>query len=108
MLLSRLSLSHPEVVHEEGGPSHQHDIPITRHVSSSPLVTYQKGLRALFAAARRVLSPHQVEGASLSSPAQAAQRGKQPMIDEGPSGVPDTEVIDFEASSPSREAKEII
>ena len=60
---------HPEIVHEEGGPSQQHDIPVTRHVSSSPLVTYQKGPRALFAAARRVLSPHQVEGASLSSPA---------------------------------------
>ena len=30
------------------------------------------------------------------------------MIDERPSGVPDTEVIDLEASSPSREEKEII
>ena len=30
------------------------------------------------------------------------------MIDEGPSGVPNTEVIDLEDSSPSREAKEII
>ena len=30
------------------------------------------------------------------------------MIHEGPSGVPDTEMIDLEASSPSREAKEII
>lgn len=117
---------HPEVVHEEGGPSQQHDIPVTRHVSSSPLVTYQKGPRALFAAAQRVLSPqqvegvspsssaqrvlspHQVEGASLSSPAQVPERGKQPMIDEGPSGVPDIELVDLEASSPSREAKEII
>ena len=79
---------HHEVIHEEGGPSQQPDAPVTRHVSSTPLVTYQKGPRALFAAARRVLSPqqvegvspssstqrvlspHQVEGASLSSPAQ--------------------------------------
>ena len=60
----------PEIVHEEGGPSQQHDIPETRHVSSPPLVTYQRGHRALFAAARRVFSPHQVEGVSPSSSAQ--------------------------------------
>ena len=29
-----------EVVHEEGGPSQQYDIPEPRHVSSPPLVTY--------------------------------------------------------------------
>ena len=110
---------HQEVIHEEGGPSQQLDAPVTRHVSSTPLVTYQKGPRALFAAARRVLSPqqvegvspsssaqrvlspHQVEGASLSSPAQVLQRGKEPMIHEDP-------VIDLEVSSPSQEAKEII
>ena len=114
---------HPEVIHEVGGPSQQHDIPVTRHVSSSPLVTYQKGPRALFAAARRVLSPQQVEGVSPSSSAQrvlsphqvegtslssAAQRGKQPKIDEGPSGVPDIELVDLETISPSQEAKEVI
>ena len=110
---------HPEVIHEEGGPSQQPDIPVTRHVVPSPQLTYQKGPRALFAAARRVLSPqqvegvspsssdqrvlspHQVEGASLSSPAQVLQRGKEPMIHEDP-------VIDLEASFPSQEAKEII
>ena len=30
------------------------------------------------------------------------------MIDEGPSGVPDIELVDLEAISPSQEAKEII
>ena len=53
-------------------------------------------------------SPHQVEGASLSSAAQVPVRGKQPMIDEGASGVPDVEFVDRETSSPSQEAKEII
>ena len=57
---------------------------------------------------QRVLSPHQVEGASLYSAAQVSERGKQPRIDEGPSGVPDIELIDLDVSSPSREAKEII
>jgi len=42
---------HPEGIHEEGGPSQQHDIPVTRHVSS-PQITYQRGQRALFAAAQ--------------------------------------------------------
>ena len=57
---------------------------------------------------QRVLSPHQVEGASLSSAAQEAQRGKQPKIDEGPSGVPNIELVDLEAISLSQEAKEVI
>ena len=61
---------HPEVIQEEGGPSQQLDIPVTRHVSSTPMVTYQKGPRALFAAVRRVLSPQQVEGVWPSSSAQ--------------------------------------
>lgn len=117
---------HPEVIHEEGGPSQKHDIPVTRHVSSSPLVTYQRGQRALFTAAQRVLSPQhvervspsssaqrvlspqQVEGASLSSAEQVSGRGKQPRIDEGPSGVPDIELIDLDVNSPSRESKKII
>ena len=125
-LFTAPSPPHLEVVHEEGGPSQQHDIPVTRHVSSSPVITYQRGQRALFAAARqvlspqhvegvspsssaqRVLSPHQVEGASLSSAAQVSGRGKQPKIDEGPSSVPDIELIDLDVSSPSRESKEII
>ena len=51
-LFTAPSPPHPEVIHEDGGPSQQYDIPVTRHVSSSPLVTYQRGQRALFAAAR--------------------------------------------------------
>lgn len=35
---------HQEVIHEVGGPSQQPDAPVTRHVSSTPLVTYQRGL----------------------------------------------------------------
>ena len=101
----------PEAVHEEGGPSHQPEISIPRHMASSPWVTYQKGHRTLFAAARRVLSPqpvegvssssseqrvlspHQVEGASLSSSAQAVREGKQPMVED--------EAVDAGARSPS-------
>ena len=41
----------PEVVRDEGGPSHQFDIPEPEHVSSPPFVTYQRGHRALFASA---------------------------------------------------------
>lgn len=117
---------HPEIVHEDGGPSQQHDIPETRHVSSPPLVTYQRGHRALFAAARwvfsphqvegvspsssapRVLSPHQVEGASFLTIAQVSERGKQPMIEEGLSGDPDIDIIDLDVCFPSSELKEII
>lgn len=116
----------PEVVHDEGGPSHQYDIPEPRHISSPPLVTYQRGHRALFASARRVLSPHQVEGVSpsslaqrvlsplhvegalLSTVAQVQERDKQPMIEEGLSGDPDIDIIDLDISSPSSELKEII
>ena len=117
---------HQEVIHEKGGPSQQPDAPVTRHVSSTPLVTYQKGPRALFAAARRVLSPqqvegvspsssaprvlspHQVEGASFSTAAQVSERGKQPMIEEGLSGDLDIDIIDLDAGSPSSELKDII
>ncbi len=52
-----------------------------------------------------MLSPHQVEGASLSSPAQVLERGKQPMIEERLSGDP---VIDLDVGSPSLELKDII
>ena len=113
----------PEVVHDEGEPSHQFDIPETKHISAPMYVTYQRGHRALFAATRqvlsppgvegvsltssaeRVLSPHDVEGVSLSSSAQVQfqDRGKRPMHDEGPSGGRDTDFtfIDVDASSPS-------
>lgn len=117
----------PEVIHEEGGPSQQHDMPVPRHVSSLPLITYQRGQRALFAAARRVLSPQQVEGVSpssssaqrvlsphlvegalLSSPAQAEQRGKEPMIEEEMTGDVDIDIIDLDTRSPTSELQETI
>ena len=95
----------PHIIHEEGGPSHKPDIIVPRHVVSPPQCTYQKGHRTLFAAARRVLSPHQVEVASLPTAAQVAERGKQPMIEERVSG---DSVIDLDADSPSTELKDII
>ena len=55
-----------------------------------------------------MLSPHQVEGASLSSPAQAEQRGKQPMVEEEMAGDPDIDIIDLDTSSPTSELQEVI
>ena len=72
----------PEIVCDEGGPSQQFDIPEPGHVSSPQVVTYQRGHMALFACARRVLSPHQVEGVSPSS---SAQRVLSPLHVEGAS-----------------------
>ena len=46
--------------------------------------------------------------ASLSTVAQVPERGKQPKIDEGPSGVPGIDVVDLDIISPSLESKEII
>lgn len=71
----------PEVVHDEGEPSHQFDIPKTEHISAPVYVTYQRGHKALFAATRQVLSPHGMEGVSPSSSAQVQvqYRGKRPM-----------------------------
>lgn len=95
-------------------------------MASSPRVTYQRGHRTLFAAARRVLSPqpvegvssssseqrvlspHQVEGASLSSPAQAEQRGKEPMIEGEMTGDIDIDIIDLDTRSPTSEFQEAI
>ena len=56
-----------EVEHEVGGPSHQYE----RHETATmPVyITYQKGSRPVFAAAKRVLSPPGVEGASLPTSA---------------------------------------
>ena len=54
---------------------------------------------------QQVLSPHQVEGASLPTTAQVAERGKQPMVEERVLGDP---VIDLDAGSPSTELKDII
>ena len=52
-----------------------------------------------------MLSPHQVEGASLLSPAQVAERGKQPMVEERVSGAP---VIDLDDDPLTPGLKDII
>ena len=70
----------PKVVHDEGEPSHQFDIPETEHISAPVYVTYQRGHRALFVATRRVLSPLGVEGVSLTS---SAARVLSPLNVEG-------------------------
>ena len=55
---------------------------------------YPKGTRPLFAAAKRVLSPPGVEGASLPpSTPQVQDKGKRPMQDERPSGERETDFI---------------
>jgi len=113
----------PQIIHEEGGPSHQAEIMVPTHLVPPLQYTYQRGHRTLFAAAgrvlsphqvegvssssseQRVLSPHQVEGASLLSPAQVAERGKQPMVEERVSGAP---VIDLDDDSPTPGLKDII
>ena len=48
----------PHIIHEEGGPSRQAEIIVPTHVVSPLQCTYQRGHRTLFAAARRVFSPH--------------------------------------------------
>ena len=54
----------------------------------SVFVTYQKGTRRLFLAAKRVLYPPRVEGVSLPpSVEQVQDKGKNPKHEEGPSGV---------------------
>ena len=118
----------PEIVHDEAEPSHQFEVPETEPISAPVCVTYQRGHRALFAVARRVLSPPGVGGVSLpssaarvlsplgmegvspSTSAQVQDRGKNPMHDEGPSGGQDTNfiLIDVDSSSPSSKLKEII
>jgi len=93
--ISRDFFNAPQVVseakHEIGGPSHQHEHHETTVVPFS--ITYQrgypKGTTHLFAAAKRVLSPPGVEGASLpTSKIQVQDKGNNPKHDEGPSGVP--------------------
>lgn len=104
----------PEIVHDEGEPSQQFDILEAEHVNAPVYMTYQRGHKALFAATRRVLSPHGVEGVSPSSSAQVQvqiqDRGKRLMHEEGPSGGHDIDVTvtDVDRSSPSSELKEII
>ena len=57
----------PEFFHDAGEPSYQQEGPETETTSVPTYVTYQRGTRGLFAAARRVLSPPGVEGVSLPS-----------------------------------------
>ena len=74
-----------EVEHEIGGPSHQYEHHET--TTMQVFVTYQRGSWHSFAAAKRVLSPPGVEGASLpASTTQVLDKGKEPVHDEGPSG----------------------
>lgn len=58
----------PLVPQEEGGPSRQPDVDETETTSVPVFVTYKRGTKRLFATARRVLSPPEVEGVSFSSP----------------------------------------
>ena len=76
--------------HEVGGPSHQYE----RHETTTmPVyITYEKGSRPLFATAKRVLSPHKVEGSSLlTSTSQEQGKGEELVQEEGPSGERETE-----------------
>ena len=85
----RVSRGLSEVKHE-GGPSHQYEC---HETASVPVfITYQRGTRHLFAAAKRVLSPPGVEGAFLfPSAPQVQDKEMSPMQDEGPSGEPSGE-----------------
>ena len=81
-----------KVEHEIGGPSHQYE---HHEATTMPVfITYQRGSRPLFTAAKQVLSPPGVEGASLPpSVSQEQDKGKEPMQDEGPSGERETEFV---------------
>ena len=103
----------PEFFNDAGEPSYQHEGHETQTTSVPVFVTYQRGTRGLFAAARRVLSPPWVEGVSLPSSAaqvQVQDRGKMPMQDEDPLGGQDTDfiLIDEDLSSPSSKLRETI
>ncbi len=81
-----------EVEHEIGGTSHQYECHKTP--TMPVFITYQRGSRHLFAAAKRVLSPPGVEGASLpTSTTQVQDKGKRPIHDEGPSGEQEADFI---------------
>jgi len=49
-----------------------------------------------------------VSPSAAQAQVQEQDRGKQPICDEGPSGDPDTDIIDLDICSPSLELKEII
>lgn len=61
----RASQRPSEARHETSGFSYQHEGHETHTATMPVFITYQKGTRNLFAAAKRVLSPHGVEGASF-------------------------------------------
>ena len=61
-----------EVFHDADEPSYHHGGQETE-TTVPTYVTYQRGTRGLFAAARRVLSPPGVEGVSLPSSAAQVQ-----------------------------------
>lgn len=80
----------------------------------SVFVTYQKGTRRLFPAAKQVLSQPGVEGVSLPSSAKQVQdKGNRPLHDEGPSGEQETDFIliqddDTDLGPQSSKLKEVI
>ena len=81
-----------KVEHEIGGPSHQYERDET--ATMPECITYQRGSRNLFAAAKRVLSPPKVEGASLpTSTTQVQDQDKKSMYDEGPSSEQEVDFI---------------
>jgi len=99
-----------EVEHEIGGPSHQYEC---HETATMPVfITYQRGNRHLFVAAKQVLSPPRVEGASL--PTSTSQgRGKELVQDEGPSDEQETKFIllhddETDTKPTNAELKEII
>jgi len=79
-----------KVEHKVGGPSYQFE---SHAAATMPVyISYQRGSRPLFAAAKRVLSPPRVEGASLPTSAPEEQsRVKEPVHNEGPSREPSGE-----------------
>jgi len=58
----------PSVPQQEGGPSGQPGVHETKTTGVPVYVTYERGTRRLFVAARRVLSSPGMEGVSFSSP----------------------------------------
>ncbi len=58
----------PLVPQEEGGPSRRLGVHKTETIGVLVFVTYERGSKRLFAAARRVLSPPGVEGILFCSP----------------------------------------
>ena len=98
---------------EEGGPSNQQEVHETQTTGVPVFITYEKGTRRLFVAAKLLLSPPRVEAVSFPSPdhmkmlsspgmkgalpsssaEQVHDRGKQPLHDEGPSEGQDRDFV---------------